>query len=217
MEASSLLREVREYLAPLNERILRHRYITDAEEGRLKPDQIRAFVSNQYYIVSYDIKSLGLMLARSSTGKEADFFKNVLDGDMEGLSRLVKLAQALGLSAEELAGYSAIPGAVAYTHYLVTLASFAQPGEQAMALIVNLPVWGANCVRLSRALRAKYRIDETGFLDIFTSPMEEAEKSASEVIENYLPQRREHMKRAAALVQAYELMFWDGIYTFKGG
>jgi len=217
LEASSLLREVREYLAPLNERILRHRYITDAEEGMLKPDQIRAFVSNQYYIVSYDIKSLGLMLARSSTGKEADFFKNVLDGDMEGLSRLVKLAQALGLSAEELAGYSAIPGAVAYTHYLVTLASFAQPGEQAMALIVNLPVWGANCVRLSRALRAKYRIDETGFLDIFTSPMEEAEKSASEVIEDYLPQRREHMKRAAALVQAYELMFWDGIYTFKGG
>ncbi len=217
MEASSLLREVREYLAPLNERILRHRYITDAEEGRLKPDQIRAFVSNQYYIVSYDIKSLGLMLARSSTGKEADFFKNVLDGDMEGLSQLVKLAQALGLSTQELAGYSAIPGAVAYTHYLVTLASFAQPGEQAMALIVNLPVWGANCVRLSRALRAKYRIDETGFLDIFTSPMEEAEKSASEVIEDYLPQRREHMKRAAALVQAYELMFWDGIYTFKGG
>jgi len=217
LEASSLLREVREYLAPLNERILRHRYITDAEEGMLKPDQIRAFVSNQYYIVSYDIKSLGLMLARSSTGKEADFFKNVLDGDMEGLSRLVKLAQALGLSAEEMAGYSAIPGAVAYTHYLVTLASFAQPGEQAMALIVNLPVWGANCVRLSRALRAKYRIDETGFLEIFTSPMEEAEKSASEVIEDYLPQRREHMKRAAALVQAYELMFWDGIYTFKGG
>jgi len=213
LEAASLLKQVREYLAPLNERILRHRYITDAEEGKLNLDQIRAFVFTQYYIISYDIKSLGLMLAHSSTSKEADFFKNVLDGDMEGLSQLAKLAQALGLSAEELAGYSAIPGAVAYTHYLVTLASFAQPGEQAMALIVNLPVWGANCVRLSAALRTKYDITETGFLDIFTSPMDEAEKGASEVMEDYLPQRREPMKQAAALVQAYELMFWDGIYT----
>ena len=212
MEASSLLVDVRECLKPLNEKILGHPYITELEKGKLNLDQIKAFVSNQYYIVSHDIRSLGLMLSRSLTVKDANFFDNVLRSDIEGLNLLVRLGNSMGLSVEQLEQYSIIPEAVGYTHYLAALASFALPGEQAMALIVNLPVWGANCVRLSKALRAKYRIKETGFLDIFTLPMDEAEKEAIEVMKEYLPARREHMKRAAMLIQAYELMFWDSIH-----
>jgi len=207
LKASSLLREVRDYLTPLNELILKHRYILEAEAGQLTREQVKAFALNQYYVISYDIRSLSLMLAHSTTAEEADFFKNVLDGDMEGLNQLVKLADSLGLSRKELESYSVKPEAAAYTHYLAALASFAQPGEQAMALIVNLPVWGANCVRLAAALRNRYHITETGFLDIFASPMEEAERSAVAVMENYLPQRKAPMKKAATLVQAYELMF----------
>lgn len=212
MEAMSLLKDVRDWLAPLNQKILGHPYITEAEKGTLHLDKVKAFVTNQYYIVSYDIKSLALMLSRSATRKEADFFKNVLNGDVEGLGLLVKLSECLGFSVEELEKYTAIPEAVAYTHYLAALACFASPGEQAMALIVNLPVWGSNCGKLSKALRERYGTGETGFLDIFASPMEEAEKKAMQVMEGYLPARREHMKKAAKLIQAYELMFWNGIY-----
>lgn len=212
LEAMSLLKEVRDWLAPLNQKILGHPYITEAEEGTLHLNKVKAFVTNQYYIISHDIKSLALMLSRSGTRREADFFKNILNGDVEGLRLLVKLAESLGFSVQELENYTAIPEAVAYAHYLAALACFAFPGEQAMALIVNLPVWGSNCCKLSKALRERYGIDETGFLDIFTSPMEEAEKEALQVMEGYLPARREHMKRAAKLIQAYELMFWNGIY-----
>ena len=212
MEAMSLLKEVRDWLAPLNKNILGHLYITEAEEGRLHLDKVKAFVFNQYYIISHDIKSLALMLSRATTERDVNLFKNILNGDMEGLRLLAKLAESLQLSVQELENYSVIPEAVAYTHYLTTLACFASPGEQAMALIVNLPVWGANCGRLSKALRERYGISETGFLDIFASPMEEAEMGALQVMEGYLPARREHMKRAAKLIQAYELMFWDGIY-----
>jgi len=212
LEAMSLLEDVRDWLAPLNQKILGHPYITEAEKGTLHLDKVKAFVTNQYYIVSYDIKSLALMLSRSVTRKEADFFKNVLNGDVEGLRLLVKLSECLGFSVEELENYTAIPDAVAYTHYLAALACFASPGEQAMALIVNLPVWGSNCGKLSKALRERYGTNETGFLDIFASPMEEAEKEALQVMEGYLPARREHMKKAAKLIQAYELMFWNGIY-----
>ncbi len=213
MKALSLLKEVRDHLAPLNKRILSHRYILEAETGQLALAQVRAFALNQYYIVSYDIRSLSLMLARSVTAEEAVFFKGVLDGDLAGLGELVKLADSLGLSRQELEAGNVTPEAAAYTHYLAALAGFAQPGEQAMALIVNLPVWGANCVRLAAALRNRYHVTETGFLDIFASPLEEAERSAAAVMENYLPQRKEPMQQAARLVQAYELMFWDGIYS----
>ena len=212
MEAMSLLKEVRDSLAPLNEKILGHPYIAEAEKGVLHLDKVKAFVTNQYYIVSHDIKSLALMLSRSMVRRDADFFKNILNGDMEGLRLLVKLAESLGLSMQELEDYSAIPEAAAYAHYLAALACFALPGEQTMALIVNLPVWGLNCGKFSKALKERYGIDETGFLDIFTSPMEETEKEALQVMEEYLPARREHMKRVAKLIQAYELMFWNSIY-----
>ncbi|MFQ6085884.1 MAG: TenA family transcriptional regulator [Candidatus Bathyarchaeia archaeon] len=212
MDAESLLKEVRDWLAPLNEKILKHPYIGEAEQGKLALDSIRTFVANQYYIVSHDVKSLALMLSRSTTREEADFFANVLNGDVEGLKLLVKLAEALGFTMQELEDYSPIPKAVAYTHYLAALASLASPGEQAFALIVNLPVWGSNCGRLSKALREKYGIDETGFLDIFTSPMEEAERAALQVMDGYLPASGDRMRRAAKLIQAYELMFWDGVY-----
>lgn len=212
LEAMSLLKEVRDSLASVNEKILGHPYIAEAEKGMLHLDKIKAFVANQYYTVSHDIKSLALMLSRSRARRDADFFKNILNGDMGGLRLLVKLAESLGLSVQELEDYNAIPETAAYTHYLAALACFALPGEQAMALIVNLPVWGSNCGKLSKALRERYDIDETGFLDIFTSPTEEAEKEALQVMEEYLPARREHMKRAARLIQAYELMFWNGIY-----
>lgn len=212
MKATSLLKEVRDWLAPLNQKILGHPYIAEAEKGTLHLDKVKAFVTNQYYIISHDIKSLALMLSRSGTRREADFFKNVLNGDVEGLRLLLKLAESLGFSVQELENYTPIPEAVAYSHYMAALACFTFPGEQAMALIVNLPVWGSNCGKLSKALRERYGIDETGFLDIFASPMEEAEKEALQLMEGYLPARREQMKRAAQLIQAYELMFWDGIY-----
>jgi thiaminase len=213
LEAASLLKSIREWLAPLNEKILTHPYVTGVENSKLNLDQIKAFVFNQYYIVSYDIKSLGLMLSRSLTRQDTEFFKNVLNGDIEGLDLLIKLGNSLDLSAEQLEQYSVIPEAVAYTHYMATLASFALPGEQAMALIVNLPVWGANCGKLSKALRTNYGIRETGFFDIFTSPMEGAEREAIEVMERYLSEGARHMKRAAMLIQAYELMFWNGIHA----
>lgn len=215
LDTTSLLKSIREDLASLNEKILAHPYVAEAENGKLNLDQIKAFVINQYYIVTYDIKSLGLMLSRSSTRKEATFFKNVLDGDIEGLDLLVKLGNSLELPVEQLEKYSVIPEAVAYTHYMASLASFALPGEQAIALIVNLPVWGANCGKLSKALRMNYDITETGFLEMFSLPMDAAEQKALELAKHYLPERAGHIKRAAVFIQAYELMFWNGIYEIS--
>ena len=80
-----------------------------------------------------------------------------------------------------------------------------------MALVVNLPVWGSNCNRLSMALKEKYGVDETSFLDLFAQPITEAEKAAAIVIDRYLDKKKD-MEKVAKLIQGYELMFWNGIY-----
>lgn len=212
MQAKLLLEEIRSWLAPLNEKILGHRYIVDAEKGALSLDKIKAFAANQYYILSGDARSLALMLSRTTNLQELGFFENMANADLDGLRHLLKMTKAVGLSSQELEDYIPIPEAVAYTHYLSTLAQFASPGVQAMALIANLPVWGSNCGRLSKALREKYQIKETSFLDLFSASTDGMEAEALQIVDCYLPQEEKHARRAARFIQAYELMFWDGIY-----
>ena len=208
---SSFLNEVRSSLAPFNKSILEHPFIIEAEKGTLPLDAINRFVKNQNYIISHDVRSLAFMISRTIRDQELEFFDSVYKGDAQALPLLRRMVQSLGLKIIDLETYVPIPEAVSYAHYLTFLAQFATPGEQTMALVVNLPVWGSNCNRLSKALREKYGIDETSFLDLFAQPITEAEKDASSVIDCYLDMKEE-MKRVAKLIQGYELMFWNGVY-----
>jgi thiaminase len=212
MGAEALLKDIRSVLAPVNEKIQNHSYIIDAERGTLSKERIEAFAANQYHIVAGDVRSLALMLSRSTNSDELRFFEEMMKGDIEGLARIVRMAEALGLGLQELENYNAIPEALAYSHYLSTLGQFASPGVQAMALIANLPVWGSNCGRLSKALRDKYHIEETSFLDLFSASAEGIEAPALGIVDCYLPGQERAMRKAARLIQAYELMFWDGIH-----
>jgi len=207
----SFLDEVRSSLVPVNKSILEHPFILEAEEGTLQIDAIKRFVKNQNYIMSHDIRSLAFMISRSTSEEELKFFDSVYKGDAQALPLLIRMAQSLGLKTIDLDTYIPIPEAVSYAHYLTFLAQFATPGEQTMALVVNLPVWGSNCNRLSKALREKYGIDETSFLDLFAQPITEAEKAATLVINHYLDKKK-NMERVAKLIQGYELMFWNGVY-----
>jgi thiaminase len=205
------LEKTRSWLAPLNMKILNHPYISETEQGTLSLDKVKAYSANQYYIISHDAKSLALMVSRSTSPEEFKFFNTVFKGDEQAITLLIAMAEAMGLDESNLEEYTPIPEAVVYTHYLTTLAHFASPGEQAVALIVNLPVWGSNCKRLSKAFRTYYQIQETAFLDLFAQPTGELEHLALSIIDHYLHLETQ-LQRVARLIQAYELMFWNGIY-----
>ena len=209
--SAHFLEKTRSWLAPLNLKIRNHPYVSEAEQGTLSLDKVKAYAANQYYIISHDAKSLALMVSRSTSSKEFKFFNTVFKGDEQAIPLLIAMAEAMGLDAVDLEEYTPIPEAVVYTHYLTALAHFASPGEQAVALIVNLPVWGSNCKRLSKALTTSYQIEETAFLDLFAQPTRELEQLALSIIDHYLHQETQ-LQRVARLIQAYELMFWNGIY-----
>lgn len=204
-----VLSKLRSELEGVNRRILEHPFIRDAERGSLPLRAIKKFVANQLYIVPHDMRSLAFLLSRSRDDVEARLFKTLLDGDYRAVGLLERLRDAVNLSDDE-AESLLDPAAVAYTHYLSWLALHATPGEAAVALVVNLPVWGSNTARLSRALRERYGIGETGFLDLFSGPYDELEAIAYPVIERYYDERA--YRRAARTIQAYELMFWDSVY-----
>jgi thiaminase len=194
----------------VNHQILNHPYLADAEQGILPHSKLEAFVINQHYIIRHDVRSLALMASRSTTTEEYTFFHSIQEGDAQALPLILKLGVAMGLPAS-LVTSPPRAEAVTYAHYLATLAQYATPQEQVVALIVNLPVWGANCQRLARALCKHYHIEDTAFLDLFSQPTATLEATAEAILTHY-GAMMDALTRVAQMIQAYELMFWQGIY-----
>jgi hypothetical protein len=97
------------------------------------------------------------------------------------------------------------------------LALYGSAAEVAAAYLVNFPAWGQNCGRLSRALRERYGLRETevAFFDLFASPVAGFEENALAVIEHGLTRAVDprRVRRAARLLQSYELLYWDTLYA----
>ena len=207
MKNPEIINILRKELEPLNNTILEHPYIRDALDGKLTSGHIRKLVINQLYIVPHDLKSLSYLLSRANYDDEIKFFKTALDGDYEAYNALKKLADELSIR-----GFlgDVDPEAVTYTHYLSFLSLYATLGDAAVALVVNLPVWGENAGRLARIFRERYEVRNIRFLDMFSGSYKEFEKLSYPIIERYLDMNRYSV--IARMIQCYEKMFWDAIY-----
>ena len=69
---------------------------------------------------------------------------------------------------------------------------------------------------MSRILKQRYDFGErdVAFFDLFASPSSDFEAGALTIIQKGLNRGAEtrQIRRAARLLQAYELMFWDTLY-----
>ncbi|PWU81239.1 MAG: hypothetical protein DLM72_08060 [Candidatus Nitrosopolaris wilkensis] len=83
------------------------------------------------------------------------------------------------------------------------------------ALLIDLPVWGANCSKISSILKKNYGFSEKSciFLDKLACPLPEMFVNKSkELIEIAILEREKYLQTAARLILDYELCFWDTIY-----
>ena len=95
-----------------------------------------------------------------------------------------------------------------------------------LTLRLLLPTWSIfqpgveNCGRLSRILTERFGLGEkeVAFFDLFASPPATFEANALSVIQQGLDRGTEPrlIQRAARLLQAYELMYWDTLYRISG-
>jgi thiaminase len=215
VSAKELLGRIRRELEPLNNQILNHPLIRDAEDGKLSMNTIRAFIINQWYIINHDPKSLAIALSRSRTIEELEFFKTLLDGDYVALHELMKLMRELGIEVKDPVTFEVVPEAIQYTHYLSWLANYATTREFALAITVNMPVWGSNVTRLGNALRSRYGIREVGFFDVFKGPYTELENKAVNIAGDLDEDSVVRVMNMARIIQAYEKAFWDAIYSVR--
>ena len=209
MAAETLVAEIRADLSPVRDQLLTHAYVSAVEEGLIQLEQLRPFACEQHAIISSDLRSVAHLVSRFG----GDFFLDVLAGERAALEALRTFETALGLDRRALEDYEPLPGAHAYAAYMCWLAAYASDAEVAAAYLVNFPAWGENCARLSRALTGRYGLtpDQVRFFDLFAAPDGGFEESALAVIsaglERGVAERR--VRRAARLLQGYELLYWD--------
>jgi pyrroloquinoline quinone (PQQ) biosynthesis protein C len=216
VDAKTLVEGIRQDLQAVNEQLLRHPYVQALEEGKIGQEKLRLFAGEQYSIIASDLKSVAHLVSRFGSAPSRDFFLGILHGERAAWDALLTFADGLGLSETQLREHEPMAGAHAYTCYMAWLALYASDAEIAAAYLVNFPAWGQNCGRLSRILKERFGLSEEQvvFFDLFANLPATFEASALSVIQQGLDRGTEPrlIQRAARLLQAYELMYWDTLY-----
>jgi thiaminase len=216
VDAKALLEGIRQDLQTVTEELLRHPYVQGLEEGKIGREHLRLFAGEQYNTIASDLKSVAYLVSRFGSAPSRDFFLGILQGERAAWDALLTFAHALGLSETQLREHEPLPGSHAYTCYMAWLALYASDAEIAAAYLINFPAWGQNCGRLSRILKERFGLGEkeVAFFDLFASPPATFEANALSVIQQGLDRGTEPrlIQRAARLLQAYELMYWDTLY-----
>ena len=215
-DARELIAETRGRLKAVEDKLFAHPYLSDFEEGRITKEKLRLFAGEQYHIINSDLRSVALLVSRQAHGPNRDFFLRALQGEAAARDALLAFARALELSEDDLRAYEPMPGCQAYPAYVAWLASYGSAADFAAAFLVNLSAWGSSCARMSAALRDKYGLspEAVAFFDLFAAPAPEFEADSLRVIQDGLDRGVDlrGVARAARLLQAYELMYWDTLY-----
>lgn len=214
MDAAELVDRITDTLATVDAQIRDHPYLDDVATGAVTEEALRAFPGHQYHIVNSDLRSAATLVQRFAETSARDFFAGILQGEQAALPNVVAMGRRLGLSEAELASYRISAAGFAYATYMAWAALYTSAAEFTCGILVNFAAWGANCGRLSAALRESYGFaaTETAFLDAFAN-LPSFEEPALEIIQEGLDAGVEppRIERAARLFQGYEKMFWDAM------
>jgi hypothetical protein len=212
-EVSKLVEGVRQELEPVSAKILNHSYLQALGAGQIERDCLRIFAAQQSTIIGSDLRSVALMVARASSERSRGFFLELLEGERAALKALESFTAAVSGPAATAGADEPLPGAFAYTAFVAWLSLYASEAEFVGALLINLPVWGANCGRMADALQTKYGLSEAdvAFFTLFATAPPGFEERAAGVVADGLAHgvTPGSVRQAASLLQGYELLFWD--------
>jgi thiaminase len=203
--------------------ILNHQYLSALEKKQIRKEKLQILVYEQYHIIKNDRRNFAFIISKASDDVAAELFTYCLSTEVKALDNLVPMAEELGInnisSDNKIELYEPLAGCHAYTNYLTKLAVYGSDAEILAAILVDFPVWGANCSKISSFLKKNYGFTNRScmFLDQFATPLPEkfVEKSNNLIIRFNLAQKERVIQRAARLILDYELLFWDTIYNYS--
>jgi thiaminase len=216
MSQSNFIGNIQRNLSNTIDTILNHSYLDALGKNEITMEKLKLFVCEQYYIITNDKRNFALMISKTSDDTAAKLFTTCLHTELNALENLTLMAEELAIEKRKIYGYEPLAGCQSYTNYLTKLAVYGSDAEILAALLVDFPVWGANCGKMSSVLKKNYgfTVNSCLYLDKFASSLQEEEfvNESSKLIDSALPQYEKNMYTTARLILDYELSFWDTIY-----
>jgi len=140
------------------------------------------------------------------------------------LDSLYLLIDAVGIDREELHASEPHIRTALRTNYFTRLALYHLPGEIALAILLNFPVWAGGARRVSAGMKEHYGLGnvvggtdtiDTDVLDRFSQAtqgfIDKAVRIVATDLMDELAERR--MRRIAKLAVEYEAMVWSSYYV----
>ena len=212
VKARDVIADAKNMLAETDERIRGHAAAAAIEAGQADRSVLQFFCGNQYQMWKPNADARSVAQFRFADHPYSAVFLTPPDVEERAAAAFAALGRCVGLDNPDRFEPSA--EAFGYAAYKAWLICYGSAAEIACARALNLAAWGHNCGMMSRGLRAHYGLEpaDTAFLDGF-SALPSLEESAAEIIDHDLAHGVEPrlILRAARMMQAYELMFWDAL------
>lgn len=207
--------ELRRELSAVEQQIRSHRFLAALDEGRVPRERLAAFAGEEQAIIASDRRSFVVLAARFPEPPAGDLLLSLAEGEGRALELLRAFAAAVGVDEAGLRAHEPAPGAQAYPAFVAWLSLNGSRSDMSLALLANLAAWGVNCDRVAMALRARYGLDDDAveFFTFFAEPPPDSEQRLLAVLDAGLASGDDPVRarRAARLLQAYELLFWDAL------
>lgn len=214
-QARRLVAELRQELSSVEDQIRNHPFLDMLERGEAPIKTLEGFAVEEFYIIQSDLRSQALLTSRFGVAPSGDFFRGLLGGERVAFDLIRRFGAALGLGEHALAAREPRPGGQAFANAVVYLAAFRTEAEAAAAFLLNFGVFGENTARMAVSLQNVYGLtqQEVEFFTFFGTPIPGFEEAAIAVIAAGLKKGAQprDIKRAARLLQEYELQFWDTV------
>jgi thiaminase len=213
--AQELVEALREELSTTEEAIREHRYLDALEDSELSRDDLKLVAAAQTAAIASNRASFLRLAARYPWDAAAEFFVEMAEGEATAARHLVAFCAALELAPAELAALEPPAGSFAYPAFVAWLSTNGDAAATTVALVATLPARQESFRRMSVALQELYDLDAaaTGVFDFFAEPAPAFEQAALAVADEGFARGESEAaaRRAARLLQAYELQFWDAL------
>ncbi len=192
--------------------------------GGFPIEGLRFYVEQTYHLVMNDMGNLSVYVAKARNEAEMDYFLFMTKAEKVMLDSLYLLIDAVGINREQLRSTSPNISIALRTNYFTRLALFNTPGEVALGILLNFPVWAGGARRISRGMKQHYGLGkmvegrgllDTDVLDRFSKATKGARDMAIRIIASDLTdeQSEKRLRRVGRLAVAYEAMVWGHYYS----
>jgi hypothetical protein len=189
-------------------------------DGSFPLDGIRFVHLNHYHLIMNDMGNLNHYVAKARDEEEMLFFHFMAAEEKNHLDSVFLLDRALGLEPDEVRASQPHARCLLRTNYFSRLAQYGTPGEIALAILLNFPVWAGGAKREAEGLKRHYGLGnrvpgtdrfDTDILDRFEDATAGFREQAIRIVARDLSDlaNEGRLRRAGRWAAHYEAMVWQ--------